>query len=416
MYKKRALSDKVNRLADFFPAVVISGARQVGKSTLIAHLFPEFESVVFDPVKDVGNARQDPDLFLDNHPPPLVLDEIQYAPELVPALKRRIDRLNKRPGLYVITGSQQWSVLKTVAESLAGRAVFADMEGFSLSEIAEDIPEKCWLGRWLDSPEEMVANPPRRRSPDRSLNEQLWRGWLPEADRLPLDLLPDFHAAYFRTYIERDVRLLADVEDVQLFGRFVQLAAALTACEINFSQMGRDIGVTPQTAGRWLGLLRATFQWFEVPAYSGNPVKRISGKSKGYFADSGLTCHLRQISSPAALSGHPQTGGLFEAAVVAEIRKMSVLESVQPSLWHWRTHGGAEVDLLLERDGCFYPIEIKLASSPSQKDTRGFSAFRATYPHLKTAPGLVISSGDSSQEIALHKISSQDYALAWQAV
>ena len=414
MYKHRLLAVKLKRLADYFPVVVLSGARQVGKSTLLRHLFPDLEAVVFDPAKDVGNARQDPDLFLDNHPAPIILDEIQYAPELVSAIKRRVD-LNRKPGSYILTGSQQWSVMKSISESLAGRAVFATLEGFSLGEISGESGGVTWLGRWLANPDEMMAHPPRCRNPGRTLNEQLWRGWLPEADSLPLDLLPDFHAAYLRTYLERDVRMLAGVEDWQVFGRFVQLAAALTACEVNYSQLGRDIGVTPQTARRWLAMLRATFQWHEVPAYSGNAVKRISGKAKGYLADSGMACHLLQLSAPTALSGHPQTGALFESAVVAEIRKLCALESTAPALYHWRSHGGAEVDLILERDGRLYPVEIKLTTNPSRKDTAGLTAFRKTYPHLNLAPGLVITPGQSGQQPSLQKISEQDCALSWQA-
>jgi len=131
MYKNRNLSKKIRGLAENFPIVVVSGARQVGKSTLLRHLFPDMDAVVFDPVIDIGNARKDPDLFLDNHPAPLILDEIQYAPELVSALKRRVDE-DRTPGRYILTGSQQWAVLKTISESLAGRCVFSDLEGFSL--------------------------------------------------------------------------------------------------------------------------------------------------------------------------------------------------------------------------------------------------------------------------------------------
>jgi predicted AAA+ superfamily ATPase len=415
MYKYRALSEKITRLAEYFPAVVVSGARQVGKSTLIQHLFPHVSNVVFDPVMDIGNARKDPDLFLDNHPPPLILDEVQYAPELVPALKRRIDQ-HKKPGSYILTGSQQWAVLKTVSESLAGRAVFADLEGFSLAEIAEDVVSPSWLNRWLADPDAFVAQSSTCRSPKRTLNEQLWRGWLPQANSIPLDMLPAFHAAYLRTYIERDVRLLAEVDDWQLFGRFVQLTSALNACEVNYSHLGRDIGITPQTARRWLALLRATFQWYEVPAYSGNATKRISGKPKGYVADTGLACHLQQISSPTALGGHPHVGALFESAVVAEVRKLSGLEAVPPALYHWRTHGGAEIDLLLERDGKFYPLEIKMTTRPSRKDTRGFDAFRSTYSGINIAPGLVVTPGVTSEKSALMKISERDFALSWQIV
>ena len=381
---------------------------------MVRHLFPDVPVVVFDPVRDIGNARQDPDLFLDNHPPPLVLDEIQYAPELVPAIKRRIDN-NKRPGMYVMTGSQQWSVLKSISESLAGRVVFTDMEGFSLAEIGGNPVDPSWLGRWLADPSGVIRNPPGCLSYVRPVNEQIWRGWLPEADTIPLDVIPDFHAAYLRTYIERDVRLLTGVEDWQLFGRFVQLIAAMNACEINYSQLGRDISVTPQTARRWLGLLSATFQWHEVPAYSGSAVKRVSAKPKGYLADTGLACHLLQLSSPSTLSGHPMAGALFESAVVAEIRKLCAMEPVKPAIYHWRSHGGAEVDILLERDGWLFPIEIKLTTSPSRKHTRGMDAFRAAHPHLRIAPGLVVTPGLAGSDAVLMKISEHDVALSWLA-
>ena len=420
-YKKRILADKLRRMVGRFAVVVVSGARQVGKSTLLGHELPGWEAVVFDPAIDVGNARQDPDLFLDNHPAPLILDEIQYAPELVAAIKRRVDRtaaadgpgadgrsVGRQAGLYVLTGSQQWSVLKSSSESLAGRAVFLDLEGFSLSEIAGAGAAEHWLKRYLEDPEQFVASPARRLPVGRTVYEQLWRGFLPEADALELDWVAEFYRAYLRTYIERDVRLLADVADWQQFGRFAQLAAALTAQEINHSHFGRELGVTPQTANRWLATLRATFQWFTVPAYHGNTIKRISSKPKGYLVDTGHACSLQTISTPRALSGHPLAGALFESAVVGEIRKLGGTLATPPNMYHWRSHGGAEVDLLLERDGVFHPVEVKLTSRPSRKDTRGIKAFRATYAHLKVAPGLVITPTEQ-----LEQVGDAEYALPW---
>ena len=414
VYKHRAISQKIGQLIDHFPVVVITGARQVGKTTLIDHLFPAFDKVVFDPVQDVENARAEPDLFLDNHPAPLVLDEIQYAAEVVPSLKRRVDH-DRKPGSYILTGSQQWEILKTISESLAGRAVFVDLEGFSLAEIGEDADTPDWLSRWMDNTGGFIDQPPVRRETKRALIEQLWRGWLPAADTIPIDLLPTFHEGYMRTYIERDVRQHAEVEDWQQFGRFVQLAAAMNGREINYSQLGRDIGITPQTAQRWLSILKATFQWFDVPAFSGNAIKRLSEKPKGYFADCGFACYLQRISSPSALAGHPHLGALFESAVVAEIRKMSACMGTAPKLHHWRSHGGAEVDVLLERDGIIYPLEIKMTANPSRKDTRGIQAFRATYPGMRIAPGLVITPGSTTRPKALTKISDHDYALDWSA-
>jgi len=214
MYKERLASKRLRQLAGAFPCVVINGARQVGKSTLVRHVFGEANYVVFDPVSDIGNARRDPDLFLDNHPSPIILDEIQYAPELVAAVKRRIDQ-NRASGRYILTGSQQWSVMKAIAESLAGRAVFLKLEGFCLTEIHEQLAERSWLQRWLDEPEEVIARPPGRLAPARTLYEQLWRGWLPETDRLSAELIGDYYNGYVQTYIERDVRLISDAADWQ---------------------------------------------------------------------------------------------------------------------------------------------------------------------------------------------------------
>lgn len=414
-YKPRILADKLRRMLERFAVVVVSGARQVGKSTLLQHELPDWDAVVFDPAVDVGNARQDPDLFLDNHPAPLILDEIQYAPELVPAIKRRVDRTSserkgtrRRSGQYVLTGSQQWSVLQSASESLAGRAMFLDLEAFCLAEMAESGIEEHWLKRYLESPEAFVASKPERLTTTRTVYEQLWRGFLPEADALEQEWIPEFYRAYLRTCIERDVRMISDVADWQQFGRFVQLCGALTSQEINHAQMGRELGITPQTANRWLAMLRATFQWLEVPAYHGNTIKRISSKPKGYLSDTGLACSLQAISTPQALSGHPLVGALFESAVVSEIRKLSATLASPPNLYHWRSHGGAEIDLILERDATFYPIEVKLTSRPTKADTRGFQAFRATYPKLKAAPGLVISPVKKAE-----RLGDADYCLPW---
>jgi len=409
-YKPRGLADRLQRMLRRFPVVIVSGARQVGKSTLVRHALADWDMVVFDPALDVESARLDPDLFLDNHPVPVVLDEIQYAPELVAAIKRRVDRA-RQPGQYVLTGSQQWAVRQSASESLAGRAVFLDLEGFSLAEIAEATTAHHWLARYLHDPEAFSSDLPDRLSLPRTVYEHLWRGFLPETDTLEMEWIGEFHRAYMRTYIERDVRLLSDVSDWQQFGRFVRLVAALTAQELNYSQLGREIGVTPQTARRWLAMLRATLQWCELPAYHGNTIKRISGKPKGHIADTGLACSLQMISAPRALGGHPMVGALFESAVVGEIRKLAATLSTPPSLYHWRTHGGGEVDLLLERDGRLHPIEIKLTTQPTRADTRGMAAFRKTYPRLDIAPGLVFCATDQTQ-----RLNDTDCAIPWDSV
>ena len=411
MYLERQLSNRIRRLFEHFPAIVLVGARQVGKSTLLRALFGGehgADCVVFDPVLDIEQARADPELFFKNHRTPLILDEIQYAPELVPTLKRLIDK-NRKPGQYILTGSQQWGVLKTMSESLAGRAVVIELDGFALPELGGQAHAPTWLASLLEKgPESLKQQIPKRHSLHYPLYEQIWRGFLPEAQFLPQDLVPAFHASYRRTYIERDVRLLADVSDLHLFGRFVQLASALTAQEINTSQLGRELGIAPQTARRWLEVLKGTFQWFELPAFSRNAIKRVSLKSKGYISDTGMACSAQSLATPNVLAGYPLWGALFESAVVAEIRKLSALLPVQPILHHWRSHGGAEVDVLIEYNGKFFPIEIKGTSRPTRRDTRGFVAFRETYPHMEIMPGLIIAPAET-----FFAVSEVDYVMPW---
>ena len=172
--------------------------------------------------------------------------------------------------------------------------------------------------------------------------------------------------------------------------------------------MGRELGINPETTKRWLDTLKASFQWVEIEAFSGNIIKRLSGKPKGFFSDTGLACSMQAISSPSALSGHPLLGAIFETAVMGEIRKMCSLLSPKPNFYHWRTNGGAEVDLILERDGKFYPIEVKAKSTPSRTDTSGITAFRKSYPNLQIEKGLVLSPTEK-----ILKLTESDWAMPW---
>jgi predicted AAA+ superfamily ATPase len=363
----------------------------VGKTTLLRTLLPDLPYVAFDPVTDVENARADPDLFLDNRRPPVILDEVQYAPEVVAAIKRRVDR-GRAPGQYFLTGSQQWGVLKNLAESMAGRASFIDLDGFCLQELrGRGDAKRSWLAEWLDSGGRWPIADLSRLPEGKPLFEQLWYGFLPGVQELPSSIVGNFHEGYRRTYIERDVRLVADVSDFQLFGRFVRLVAALSAAEVNYSELGRELAITGQTAHRWLDAMRATYQWYELPAFSANAIKRISQKPKGYVADTGAACAAQVISSPATLAGHPLLGALFETAVVGEIRKLTAAMATRPGMYHWRSHAGAEVDIVLEYNGVHFPIEVKANSAPRRTSVRGVRAFRETYPTLRTAPGLVIA-------------------------
>lgn len=392
MFKNRLQSSRLIRLTEFFPVTVVSGARQVGKTTLLKHLFPRHDFVVFDASIDLEGARRDPDLFLRNHPPPLVLDEIQYAPELVSAIKRAVDRNDAVAGQFILTGSQQWQVLKTLSESLAGRAAFLDLQGFSLQELADS--DSCWIKNWLETPEQFLEWSKTASYSTCDLQRWLWKGFMPGVQPLPDDLTGDFWAAYHRTYVERDARLIGDVQDWHEFGRFIGLITALTAQEINYSQLGREIGITPQTSKRWLQILEATFQWSALPAFSGNPVKRVSSRPKGYLSDTGLACYHARLSAPKMLGSHPLFGALFETAMVQELRKQIAALGVATSWYHWRSAGGAEVDLLLEKDDTLYPFEFKLTTNPTRRDGSGIAAFRAAYPNRRIGMGALVCAVD----------------------
>lgn len=410
MYHKRHIQQKLFEISQYFKVVLVKGARQAGKSTMLKRVFPNLKCIVFDPVQDLYGARSDPDLFLDNFPPPIILDEIQYAPELLPALKRRVDGSDKK-GQYFLTGSQNLSVLKDIAESLAGRVGILLLENMTLEELSNNVAtnsEPNWLTLYLNTPDKLHNNV-FTVSQD-TLYEQLWRGAFPGIMELKNHIIPNYYSSYLQTYVERDVRQLENIKDLNKFSRFVAICAALTAQEINYSELGREIGISPATANEWINVLKYTFQWREIWPYSGNMIKRISKKSKGYITDTGFACYLQRISSPNALAAHPLLGGLFETWVINTISKLFATLSTVPNMYHWRTNGGAEVDLILEIDGALYPIEIKCKTNVQSKDTSGITSFCKTYPHLKIMPGLIIYAGKTCYQLPNNVI-----ALPWNA-
>jgi len=224
-----------------------------------------------------------------------------------------------------------------------------------------------------------------------SVIETLWRGFYPGLLDIPNELIQDSLDSYFKTYVERDVRTMSDITQLQEFSRFTALTAHFTAQEINFSELGRDIQITPQTAKRWLDILTASYQWTSIPAYFPNAIKRISQKPKGYITDTGMACYLMRIGSTDSLTAHPKLGALFETMVVQDILKQMPFVEGKPAVYHWRAHSGAEIDLLIEINNQFFPIEIKYTSKPTAQDAGGIEAFRETYPKLNVAPGIILS-------------------------
>jgi len=389
-YLARSAERKLKDMAGYFKVVLVVGARQVGKSTLVRHAFPGVRDFTFDPDQDLFRAKADPDLFLDNFRSPLILDEIQFAAQLLPAIKRRVDQ-NDLPGQYILTGSQNPMVLKQVSETMAGRVGILQVEGLSLTELTGQMDRPSWLEAWLSNPEGFRQDW-RADPPSQTLAEALWRGSLPALAGFPDHLVVDYLRSYVQTYLERDVRTMSNPDSLEDFRRFLGLSAALTAQEVNDSQLGRELGVSPPTARQWRQTLIHTYQWRELPAYCGNTVKRVSGRRKGHVTDTGLACWLQLVSSPEALAVNPRFGAFFESFVVGAVHKEFVRLRMAPAVYHWRTAGGAEVDLVLELDGKLFPVEVKTSSFVSAKALSGLKAFRETYPR-STGPGLVIYAG-----------------------
>jgi hypothetical protein len=409
-YLQRHLEARLLRHSKAFKIVLVAGARQVGKSTLLQHVFPDIKQVVFDPVQDRYGARSDPDQFLETFGSPLILDEVQYAPELLPALKRRVDRSESK-GQYFLTGSQNLAVLRNVSESLAGRVGILRLDGLTPAEQNKTASAKSWLQSWLEAPADLAENVSRIQILDlpESLPEHLWRGQLPALASFENEDIPAYLSSYVQTYVERDIRMMADFSDVAQFGRFLRLCGALTGQEIFQSHLGRELGLNPKTARNWLDLLIWSYQWNELPAYSGNAIKKLSSKPKGHLQDSGLACYLNAIPSPESLLSSPAFGNIFESWGIGWILRQIQRLPLAPVLYHWRTQNGAEVDAVLDYNGTLFPIEFKASTQLSKHDTRGIRAFCETYSNA--VPGIIVYGGSEPYSISEHAI-----AIPWKAV
>ncbi len=398
-YKKRIYESLITELSKIYKIIFLVGARQVGKSSLLSHLFPSTKMFVFDPIQDLYNVRKNPDLFLKDFGTPLILDEIQFVPELLPSLKRFAD-LSDKPGQYYLTGSQQLSILKNVSESLAGRVVIIPINPMTPHEMYDEFDkDKNWFLNYLKNPDNFFKNSLEKLKNMPSRLEAIWRGGMPGIIDIPNSALPFYFSSYVQTYVERDIRTLENIEDLATFGQFLGLLSALSSQEVNYSQLGRELGITPKTAQRWLKLLTYTYQWTELQPFHMNSIKRLSAKPKGIISDTGLACYQQRISSPEALAANPMQGAFFESYCFNMIKAFCSSLPMAPNFYHWRTLAGAEVDILVEIDGTFYPIEIKSATNVSKNDVRGILAFKETYPHLKIASGIVIYAGDECYRI-----------------
>ena len=368
-----------------FPVVAVTGPRQSGKTTMLRRLFGERRGYVSLETPDVRQAAEtDPRAFLEFHPPPVIYDDIQYVPSLLPYIKERVDADRDRPGQYVLTGSQNLLLAQGVTESLAGRAAFLKLLPLSCREAAGR-PGRKFI--WE-----------RRGGGALDLSyEAFWRsvarGGYPELVADPRRDATPWHAAYVQTYLERDVRLLRNIGDLTQFQAFLRALAARSAQLLNMANLARDLGLAPNTVKTWLSVLEATHQVFIVRPWFVNRGKRLVKTPKVYLADTGTLCYLTGLRDPEHARNGPMAGAIMETAVLTEIMRGLTHRGEEPQVYFWRTTAGAEVDFVIEVNGRVVPIEVKVSSTPKPAMARGIAAFQKDYAD-RAAKGYVIHPGD----------------------
>ncbi len=385
-YLKRSIETVVAHAAREFPSVVITGPRQSGKTTLLKHLFAgQIDLVSLEPPDVRAAAEADPRGFLDLHPAPVIFDEVQHAPALLPYIKERIDARRDESGQYLLSGSQNLQLAQGVTESLAGRAAVLRLLPMTERELTGK------SGAPL--PWERHGAP--RPLPDRS-PRQLWtrflRGYYPEPATSPRKNAVLWQAGYVQTYLERDVRSVRQVGDLSQFQAFLGLLAARSAQLLDLSGLSRDLGVAVNTVKAWLSVLEATYQVIVLRPYFSNTGKRLVKTPKVYFMDVGTLCYLAGLRDPLHAMAGPMGGAILETAVIGEVYRTLVHRGAEPRLWFWRTATGLEVDLIVETDAGLVPVEVKRASTPSPAMAKGIEAFRRDHGG-RVGRGFVIHTG-----------------------
>lgn len=368
-YIYRTAQETVKKLAKMFGAVLVSGPRQVGKTTMLKELTDGIGYVTLDDSLVRMNAQDEAHTFFKDNPPPVFIDEIQKAPALFEEIKKILDKEHKK-GQFYISGSQQFQMMKGVSESLSGRIGLITLLGLSLREIKgvkSNIP-------FLPADEYFEA---RKNDLVNVSYDEIWkiiqRGTMPELTANPGFDWQMYYAAYVRTYIERDVRELTEIGDEVKFIRFMTVAAAGTGQLLNIASMSRDVGISQPTAERWLSVLAASNIIYLLKPYSNNIVKRAVKTPKLYFLDTGLAAYLTRWNNPDVLKNGAMAGKFFETFIISEIIKSYYnVGIIDPPLYFYRDKDMREIDLLIEENGTLYPLEIKKHADPVKKDVAAF--------------------------------------------
>ena len=365
MWIERKYETTLKKLAKQFPAIVVTGPRQVGKTSLVRQVFPDFSYLTLDVPALAAQAEESPEALLKGKSAPLIIDEVQYAPSLFRYLKTVIDA-RKDPGRFILTGSQNFQVMQGISESLAGRCGILNMMNLSFTELVDafgSYDEEDYLIK--GGFPEIFANP--------DIDPQIW------------------YSSYLSTYLERDVRNILNVGNLRDFDRFIRAVAIRTGQILSYSDLARDVGIAPNTAKQWISVLQASGQIMLLEPYYRNLGKRLVKSPKLYMCDTGLAAFLMGFENWEAISRHPVIGALWETHVVMQVVKHFASMAKRPPIWFWRTAHGAEVDLLIEQGGRFVAIEAKYKENPDQTSLKGIKALKNYYGDDSLISGYIAS-------------------------
>ena len=382
-YLKRSLESIVRDASAEYPVVLVTGPRQVGKTTMLQKLMEDTDRsyVSLDDLNERALAKEDPELFLQIHKPPVLIDEVQYAPELFTYIKIIADRM-KEPGAFWLTGSQAFKLMEGIRESLAGRVAVLSLTPLSQAEICgyELQPFKVDL-------DDLSERKGKRIPADLDeIYARIYRGSMPAIASGQITNIHMFYSSYISTYIERDVRELSDSIDSLKFMRFITAVAARCGQMINMAEIAKDADINQKQVKDWLGILETLGIIFCLHPYSNNLLKRLVKTPKLYFYDTGLVCYLTRWSSADTLANGAMSGAILENYVVSEVAKTYFGCGQEPFMYYYRDKDAKEIDIVLERDGELNPIEIKRSSNPGKELARVFSLLnRASVPRGKGA-------------------------------
>ena len=363
-YIKRDIEDKILALSKEYSCILVTGPRQVGKTTVLRQLMTDDrEYVTLDDMDERSLAKRDPAMFLQIHSTPIMIDEVQYAPELFSYIKMEIDK-GAEPGTYWLTGSQAFKLMGLAQESLAGRVAILHMSSLSQHEIYGSGYCAPFTLKLAELKEREKTNAPADIA---EIYDRIWKGSMPGLASGKFSDRDVFYSSYLQTYIDRDVKEQVQLADPLLFRDFVRAAACRAGQMLNVHDIAQDVGVSDDTAKRWLQVLEKSDVIFFLRPYSNNLLKRTVKTPKMYFFDTGLVAYLTRYSSPEILANGAINGAILENFVVSELLKSYHNNAKECLLWYYRDSNSNEIDMVIESDGMLHPLEIKRSVNPGSE-------------------------------------------------